>query len=68
MHIYFYEAETVAVIHRAKSKSSGLVVTKLWNWRGRKCDKDDGSERKLQELAKRFNTDIVSRVCAQFQI
>jgi len=59
----FYEAETVAVIHRAKSKSSGLVVTKVWNWRGRKRDKDDGSERKLQELAKRFNTDI--EICEQ---
>ncbi|KLO19554.1 hypothetical protein SCHPADRAFT_935342 [Schizopora paradoxa] len=61
----FYDAETLAIIHRAKSKSSGLVVTKVWNWRGRKYERDEGSERKLQELGKRFNTEI--EFCDQYK-
>jgi hypothetical protein len=54
-----YDAEMTAIIRRAKSKSSGLVLTKIWNWRGSKYEKGEEAERKVQELGKRFGTGIV---------
>ncbi|KXN85318.1 Gelsolin [Leucoagaricus sp. SymC.cos] len=52
----FYDSELLAIIHRYKSKSSGLVSTQLWVWYGKKSDIGDKEERKIQELAKRYNT------------
>ncbi|KAL5524000.1 hypothetical protein ACEPAG_8173 [Sanghuangporus baumii] len=52
----FYEAEVLAIVHRAKSRSSGLVATKVWAWIGRKAGVGEREEKKLQELAKRYGT------------
>ncbi|KAL5484982.1 hypothetical protein ACEPAI_7624 [Sanghuangporus weigelae] len=52
----FYETEVLAIVHRAKSRSSGLVTTKLWAWIGRKAGVGEREEKKLQELAKRYGT------------
>jgi hypothetical protein len=56
----FYDAEVLAVIHRAKSKSSGLVETKVWGWLGKQSQLGEKEEKKLNELAKRYNTPLVS--------
>jgi hypothetical protein len=56
----FYDTEVLAIIHRSKSKSSGLVSTKVWGWRGKRCQYGDKEDRKLQELAKRYGTTLVS--------
>ncbi|EIN11515.1 hypothetical protein PUNSTDRAFT_83145 [Punctularia strigosozonata HHB-11173 SS5] len=55
----FYDTEVIAVIHRAKSKGTGLVTTQLWTWKGRKAHMGNPEERKLQELAKRYGTTMV---------
>lgn len=55
----FYETEILVVIHRTKSKSSGLASTSVWCWLGRKNMLGDREERKLQELAKRYGTTAV---------
>ena len=56
----FYDTETLAIVHRAKSRSSGLVQTKVWEWCGKNGGKGEKEERKLAELSKRFNTGLVS--------
>lgn len=69
----FYDAEILAVIHRSKSKSSGLVSTAVWGWFGKNMNTNtnrsqdsrelNGNElerRKLEELAKRYGTSLVS--------
>jgi hypothetical protein len=55
----FYETEITAVIHRYKTKSSGLVGTTVWAWRGSKVQAREQEEKKLQELARRYNTSLV---------
>jgi hypothetical protein len=55
----FYDTEVLAIIHRSKSKSSGLVATTVWGWRGKKCHFGEREERKLQDLSKRYGTSIV---------
>ena len=55
----FYDTETLAVIHRLKAKSSGLVNTKVWAWRGSKAQAGEREEAKLQEIARRYNTQLV---------
>ncbi len=62
----FYDSELIAVIHRAKFKSSGLVSTKVWAWRGRRAQPDERAAQKFQELARRYGTTPVSAyvVCA----
>ena len=57
----FYDSETLAIVHRFKVKSSGLVSTKVWSWIGAKSQINEKEERKLQELARRYNTTLVSR-------
>ena len=52
----FYDEETLAVVHRAKSRSSGLVATKVWCWRGKKAEAGEVEDKKLKELAKRYGT------------
>ena len=56
----FYDSELLAVIHRAKVKSSGLVATKVWAWRGRRAQPDELAIQKVQELARRYGTTPVS--------
>lgn len=55
----FYDTELLAIIHRSKSKSSGLVSTSVWNWQGRQCQLGEREQRKLQELAKRYGSTLV---------
>ena len=55
-----YESEVLAIVHRYKSNSSGLVGTTVWAWRGNKGHLGEREERKLQELARRYNTSLVS--------
>lgn len=55
----FYESEALVIIHRFKTKSSGLVGTKVWSWVGSKAAVGDREERKMQELAKRYNASRV---------
>ncbi|KAI0093192.1 hypothetical protein BDY19DRAFT_922571 [Irpex rosettiformis] len=56
----FYDTEVLAIIHRFKSKSTGLVCTKVWAWKGDKGNLGDREERKLQDLARRYNTALVT--------
>lgn len=56
----FYDTEILVVVHRHKSKLSGLVSTQLWVWYGKKSTVGGKEEHKLQELAKRYNTSPVS--------
>jgi hypothetical protein len=56
----FYDSEVATVIHRGKEKTSGLVSTKVWAWRGKNADFGEREERKVQELAARFGTTVVS--------
>ena len=56
----FYDSEVLAIIHRMKTKSSGLVSTMVWSWRGKRAKFGDKEDRKLQELARRYNTTPVS--------
>ncbi|KAJ3532677.1 hypothetical protein NM688_g7390 [Phlebia brevispora] len=55
----FYDTETLAIIHRSKAKLSGLVSTKVWAWRGVRSQSGEKEERKLQELARRYNTPLI---------
>ncbi|OJT09270.1 hypothetical protein TRAPUB_14267 [Trametes pubescens] len=55
----FYDAEVLAVIHRAKVRSSGLVQTKVWGWHGRRAQVGERETQKLQELARRYGANPV---------
>jgi hypothetical protein len=55
----FYDTEILAVIHRFKNKSTGLVSTTVWGWRGKRSVVGERDERKLNELAKRYGTVLV---------
>ncbi|CDO74347.1 hypothetical protein BN946_scf184645.g3 [Trametes cinnabarina] len=55
----FYDGELLAVVHRAKARSSGLVQTKVWGWQGRRSHIGDRETQKLQELARRYGTSAV---------
>lgn len=61
-----YDTEVLAVIHRSKVKSSGLVNTKVWAWKGSKADLGEREEKKLQELARRYNTPLVRAVFLRY--
>lgn len=56
----FHDTETLVVIYRFKAKSSGLVNTKVWAWYGSKAQAGEREEKKLQELARRYNSPLVS--------
>ncbi|TDL26172.1 hypothetical protein BD410DRAFT_784226 [Rickenella mellea] len=60
----FYDGEILAIVHRAKSRSLGLVTTNVWSWRGLKSQAGVQEERRLQELAKRFNSNL--QTCDQY--
>ncbi|KAF9565525.1 hypothetical protein CPC08DRAFT_815295 [Agrocybe pediades] len=52
----FYDSEILSIIHRTKSKSSGLANTSVWCWLGRKSILGDREGRKINDLAKRYGT------------
>ncbi|KAG5648543.1 hypothetical protein DXG03_003154 [Asterophora parasitica] len=52
----FYDTEILAIIHRSKSKLSGLVSTAVWGWEGKRATLGEREQRKLQELAQRYGT------------
>lgn len=56
----FYDAEVLAVIHRSKSKSTGLVSTAVWGWFGKNSQVSELERSKLEELSKRYGTTLVS--------
>jgi hypothetical protein len=56
----FYDTETLAIIHRSKSKSSGLASTKLWSWQGKRSQPGAKEATKLQELAKQYRTSFAT--------
>ena len=55
----FYDAEVLVIVHRAKSRESGLVATKVWCWKGKKCHFEEREVKKVNELAKRYGTAAV---------
>lgn len=56
----FYDRETLAIIHRCKSVSSGLVDTFVWGWLGKHSQFGELEEKKLHELGRRYGTTPVS--------
>lgn len=61
----FYDSEILAVVHRVKSKTSGLASTSIWCWLGKQTQLGDREDKKLQELSRRYGT---SAVGASFNI
>jgi hypothetical protein len=55
----FYDTEVLAIIQRAKVKSSGLVDTRIWGWIGRDAMMGPKEEKALSDLAKRYGTKLV---------
>ncbi|KAK7005621.1 hypothetical protein R3P38DRAFT_3038596 [Favolaschia claudopus] len=56
----FYDTEILAIIHRSKSNSTGLMTSTVWSWEGKRSSMGESEERKLAELAKRYGTSIVT--------
>jgi hypothetical protein len=56
----FYDTEALAIVHRVKSRESGLVSTKVWCWHGKKCQFGEREEKKAGELARRYGSALVS--------
>ena len=54
----FYDSEILAIVHRFKTKSTGLVETSLWSWRGRRSQIGEREERKLRDLARHYGTKL----------
>jgi len=55
----FYDTEILAIVRRAKVKSSGLVETMVWGWIGKDARAGSKEEKALAELAKRYGTKLV---------
>ncbi|KAI3618752.1 gelsolin repeat [Moniliophthora roreri] len=55
----FHDSEVLAIVHRFKSKSSGLVGTIVWGWFGKNSQSGEREAQKLEELAKRYGTSMV---------
>lgn len=55
----FYDTEILAIIQRAKVKSSGLVDTSIWGWIGKDAMMGPKEEKALSDLAKRYGTKLV---------
>ncbi|KAL4253516.1 hypothetical protein ABKN59_002115 [Abortiporus biennis] len=55
----FYESEVLAIVHRSKAKSSGLVSTSFWSWQGKRAEITEKEDKKLHELARRYNTALI---------
>jgi hypothetical protein len=56
----FYESEILAIVHRAKARSSGLVETTLWGWQGRRSQISEREQRKLNDMARHYGTKLFS--------
>ncbi|KAI0266864.1 hypothetical protein BC834DRAFT_873918 [Gloeopeniophorella convolvens] len=56
----FYDSEVLAIVHRFKTKSTGLVETKLWGWQGRRSQIDEREERKLKDMGRHYGTKLCS--------
>lgn len=52
----FYESEVLAIVHRVKVVSSGLVDTYVWGWLGKHSQFGEVEEKKLHDLARRYGT------------
>ena len=61
--VIFYDTELVAVVHRSKARTTGLVSTTVWAWRGKRCTLGEKENGRLQELAKRYGTSAVRLLC-----
>ncbi|KAJ2916753.1 hypothetical protein MD484_g3671, partial [Candolleomyces efflorescens] len=62
----FYDSETLAIIHRCKSASNGLVDTFVWGWLGKHSQFGEVEEKKLHELSRRYGTTpVIVRQCAE---
>ncbi|KAH9910540.1 uncharacterized protein B0H18DRAFT_1129871 [Fomitopsis serialis] len=55
----FYDHDVLAIIHRAKVRSTGLVSTKVWGWKGKHGRLGEREEQKLQGLARQYGTKMV---------
>jgi len=55
----FYETELLAVVYRFKTAVDSLVTTKVWGWRGKRCQAGEREERKLADLARHYGTEVV---------
>ncbi|KAG6813556.1 hypothetical protein H0H92_009948 [Tricholoma furcatifolium] len=56
----FYDNEVLVIIHRSKSQLSGLVATSVWSWEGKRATLGSREQRKLQEIAQRYSTTVIS--------
>ncbi|KAI9509736.1 hypothetical protein F5148DRAFT_977834 [Russula earlei] len=54
----FYDSEILAIVHRIKAKSSGLVETTLWGWQGRRSQIGEREQRKLKDMARHYGTKL----------
>ena len=63
----FYDSEMLVIIHRAKVKSSGLVASTVWAWRGQRAKPGEREMGKAQELARRYGTTLVSALLYQYR-
>ncbi|KAH9061391.1 hypothetical protein EDB87DRAFT_1611575 [Lactarius vividus] len=52
----FYDSEVLAIVHRFKTKTTGLVETSLWSWQGRRSQISEREERKLRDMARHYGT------------
>lgn len=55
----FYDTELLAIVHRSKSRTTSLVSTTIWAWRGKRCTPGEKENKKIQELANRYGTSAV---------
>ena len=54
----FYDSEILAIVHRVKAASSGLVETTLWGWQGRRSQVGERERRKLKDMARHYGTNL----------
>ncbi|KAH8990623.1 hypothetical protein EDB92DRAFT_1864927 [Lactarius akahatsu] len=54
----FYDSEVLAIVHRFKTKTTGLVETSLWSWQGRRSQIGEREERKLRDMARHYGTKL----------
>ena len=64
----FYDHDVLAVIHRAKVRSTGLVSTKVWGWRGRHSRVGEREEQKLQALSRQYGTKLVRNIVCRLRL
>ncbi|KAK0195469.1 hypothetical protein F5146DRAFT_1100956 [Armillaria mellea] len=57
--LVFYDTEVLAIVHRSKSKSSGLASTTVWAWLGRASRFKEKEEQKLKALASRYGSNYI---------